>query len=574
MPSPSLLQRLKERKLVQWALAYLAGAFVVFQAIEVLAEPWGISPTIQRGVHIVLLAGLLIALVLAWYHGEKGRQRVSGPELLIVAVLLILGGVTLSLVGEAPASELRSPLRDGDNRPGIAVLPCANMSTAPEDEYLSAALHDEILLQLQKISSLFSIGRTSVLKYSVDPPSTSEIASALGVGFIGECSVQKYGNQIRLIFQLLDGRSGGQLWAQDYDRDLSAGNLFAIQSDIARQVASSMRAVLTPEEQARVDSRPTENLEAYDHYLIARSHLNERNDTGFAEAIDHFREAIQADSAFAQAYVGLAESYVLLAAYDLRVPIEVLGEANTALSKALEIDDGLPEAHATLGLIRLLEWDWPGSEVEFTRAIELLPGYAPAHHWYGLYLIVMGNTEQALREIRQAQHLDPLSPVIATEVGLPAYFAGQFDQALGHFQNAIEMNPSFIAAHSWAGLAQAEIGSFDEAVSECQTAVDLSGRSPRWLADLAFVYAVAEEDERAIEIVRELEQMAHEQYVSPTLFAAVYGELGELDQALAWLEKAYQDRSYLLTRLATDPRFHSLRGESEFQALLQRMGLD
>ncbi len=233
MPDLPLLQRLKQRKIVQRGLAYLAGAFVVFQGVEVMAEPWGISPGVQRGIHIVLLIGLLITLVFAWYHGEKGRQRVSGPELLMVAALLVVAGVALSILGGPEDSPGFAVSREGDDRPGVAVLPCTNMSADPNDEYLAKSIHDEILLKLQKISSLFSIGRTSVLRYAEDPPATPVIASDLGVGFIGECSVQKHGNQIRLIFQLLDGSTGGQIWADDFDQTLTSTNLF----DILRQIA-------------------------------------------------------------------------------------------------------------------------------------------------------------------------------------------------------------------------------------------------------------------------------------------------------------------------------------------------
>jgi TolB-like protein len=457
MPSPSLLQRLKERKIVQWALAYLAGAFVVFQAVEVMAEPWSISPAVQRGIHILLLVGLFITLILAWYHGEKGRQRVSGPELLMVAALLVVAGGVLSMLGReegvstSPAT-VSSSYVQGD-KPGIAVLLCANLSTDPEDEYLAAGLHDEILLKLQKISSLFSIGRTSVLQYAEDPPATNVIASALGVGFVGECSVRKYGSQIRLIFQLLEGNTGGQIWAEDYDMDLTVGNLLDIQSDIARQVAHAVGVVLTGEEQARIDAIPTTNLDAYELYLLGRNRWTTRSPETIREAIGYYEAAIEIDPTFALAHSGIADAYMVLPFYDLTTePLDVYERAKAAATRAYELDPSIGEVHASLGFIsHLYELDWEAAELYLSSAVELVPGYPSAHHWYGSFLSSVGRFEEALEETERALSLDPSSNVLVWASADRLSVVGRTDEARERWRQAITMDPPIL----WAlpGLA-------------------------------------------------------------------------------------------------------------------------
>jgi len=317
MPSPSLLQRLKERKLVQWALAYLAGAFVVFQAVEVLAEPWRISPALQRSVHILLLFGLLLTLVLAWYHGEKGQQRVSGGELLALFAVLMLGGIVLSLL---PTWETPAPQRagidlprpgEGDPRPSVAALPFANLSTDPSDAFLADGIHEEVITQLQKIGGLRPISRTSVMGYREPEQNIRSVASELGVGAILEGTVQKVQERLRVTVQLIDPAADQHLWAETFDQEISMGNLLDIQTEIAQKIASALQLELAPDEQARLATRPTENLEAYQAYLRGRylqgiPHYTEE-DVGRAER--EFTRAVELDSTFALAWLELANAH-------------------------------------------------------------------------------------------------------------------------------------------------------------------------------------------------------------------------------------------------------------------------
>ena len=347
------VQRLKERKLVQWALAYLAGAWVVLQALDALGTPLGLTATIQRVLLVMVMAGFFVTLVLAWYHGEKGRQRVSGPELLMVAALLVIAGVALSILGGPEDSPGLAVSRDGDNRPGVAVLPCENYSTDPEDEFLAASLHDEILLKLQKISSLFSIGRTSVLGYAEDRPATQQIAAELGVGFVGECSVQKYGNQIRLIFQLLDGNTGGQLWAEDFDQTLTSTSLFDVLRQIAQEVSLALQAEITPGEQARISAVPTQNTEAYGLYLRAGDYFDrakyENPRQNLSNAHTLLERATTLDPTFALAFAGLSEVVAGEFLFGIDRSTDALVAQQAAADSALALQPDLPEAHRAAG---------------------------------------------------------------------------------------------------------------------------------------------------------------------------------------------------------------------------------
>jgi TolB-like protein/Tfp pilus assembly protein PilF len=571
---------MKERKLVQWALAYLCGAWVLVEATNLVVEQFSWPQTVGQVVTILAFFGFFVVLVIAWYHGEKDRQWVSGPELLIIALLLLISGGVLSMLGSGEDSpeqpdELAS-LAMEDERPAVAVLPCANMSADPADEYLASSLHDEILLKLQRISSLLSIGRTSVLQYAEDPPATNVIATDLGVGFVGECSVQKYGSQIRLIFQLLDGRTGGQVWADDYDRELTAGNLFDIQSDIAQQIASAMRVVLDPEDQTRIAARPTENTEAHSFYMRGRFFWNKRTEEGFRQAIEYFEQALEEDPSYALAYAGIADSYNFLGWQDLLPSEEVYPLARSAAERALMVDETLSEAHASLAYVKLLyDWDWPSAEEGFRRALELNPDYAEARQWYAEYLAYMGRHDESIAEANRAKMLDPLSLGINHNLGLILYEARHFDLAIEEYQNVLQMDPDFVITHAYLGLAYAEKGMFDDALDEIQKAIDLTeGQSGLYLSTLGFIYASMGKVDEAGETLEELLELSKHRYVAPVSIAIIYGNIGQTDRAFEWMEEGYGVRDDYLMGLRVDPRFDSLRSDTRFPELLLRMGLE
>jgi len=569
--SPSLLQRLKERKLVQWAVAYLAGAFVVFQSVEVMAEPWGISPALQRAVHIVLVIGLFIALVLAWYHSEKGRQRVSGPELLMVAALLVVAGVALTLL--RPQEGTFAPIAlEGDDRPGIAVFPCENWSPDPEDAYFARGIHDEILLRLSRISGLRSVGRESMEWYDERSLPTRQVAQELGVGYLGECSVLKDAerNQIRLTFQLIDGSTGTQIWAENYDEDLTARSIFDIHTDLAGQVARQVGARLTPVEQERLAKRPTESSEAYDLYLRGRDLWWTRGPGALEQAIEVFEAAIAEDPDFALAYAGLAETYAVLPEHTSRSSAKILPLARAAADRALSLAPDLAEAHTASGYIHaVFEWDWEAAERDYVSAIELNPDYATAHQWYAEMLAMNGRWDEAFAEINVAVALDPRSPAANNVMGVMLSLTGKPHEGIQRIQRALAINPELVGPGWSFGYSYLEMGDYVEAASWFDSAASQIGQDPEVHRAVLAALSDSTKIPEAVRAVRETPDFW------PSGKAMLMAYLGQAEEAIAALEQAVEEHAPmpLLIWPKVSPAYEEIRSHPRFQALLRRMNL-
>jgi len=572
-----VFESLKERKLVQWAVAYLAAAYVVFQGIEVLAEPWGITPALQRGLHILLLVGLFITGILAWFHGEKGRQRVSGPELLMVAVVLFVAGLVLSTVmapdeEEAQTGNVRSGTRE-DGRPSIAVLVCDNFSPDPNDAYLAPGLHDEILLRLSRISALKSIGRTSVLRFATNPPATEVIAQELGVDFVGECSVTKAEDRLRLTFQLLDGDNGSQVWADHFDNSLTMANLLGIYSEIAEEVAARVGAVLTSEEKGRIGAGPTGGFEAYDLYLRGRQSHFTWEEEGLNRAVDYFAQAIDRDPHWALPYAAQAESYWQLSFVSSANPSEHLSRARTAAERAVELDPTFGDPLAILAAVRMIEeYDWVEAGSEFARAVELSPGSYTSHLMHGsFFLNAVGEQDLAEGEVRFCMELDPLNIAPGLELAWVYFVGRKHDDAIRQIREGLEVDPNYPMGVALLGLSLEQLSAFDEAVESLERAVGLSPGKPFFGVLLARGYAAAGRGEEAREILSELSSNWPQEYTTPYYMAAAYAALGENDLAFEWLQRAFEVRDPWLVFANRDPVLDGLRLDPRFRDLLRRL---
>jgi TolB-like protein len=463
---PSLLQRLRERKLFQWALAYLAGAWVVFQGTEVLAEPWNLSQSIIRAIHVLLGIGFVLALVLAWYHGERGRQRASGPELLMIAALLAIAAILLAVLG--PQEEVTTtsdvavtppherPSASDGGKPAIAVLPFDNFSPNPNDDYFADGMHEEIIRQLSRISGIKVISRTSVMQYREARPPARQVAAELGVGFLLEGSARKAEDRVRLTVQLIDARRDEHVWADDYDRDLTAAHLFEIQGDVARRVAVSLATRLSSEESRRIETKPTDNLAAYELYMLGRYHFNTRltmGRDGLERAADFYCRAIEADSGFALAYSGLAAlagPRRFFWRFDpAAAPSARRREVQTADSvaawaarRAVAFDSASAEAHTALGIVLMYaERDWEEAEREFLIAIELNPGYVTAYNFYGDLLMFRRRWDEAVVAKAQALALDPLFTIHQWNHAVALWGAGRLSEAGEQFAAVTPRTP-------------------------------------------------------------------------------------------------------------------------------------
>ena len=453
----------------------------------------------------------------------------------------------------------------------LAVLPLVNLSGDPRQEYFADGMTDELIADLASISSLKVISRTSVMRYRRASKPLPDIARELGVDGIVEGSVARSDNHVRIKVQLIEAATDRHLWTQSYDRDMR--DVLALESEVGRDIAERIHVQISPSVPVSVTSQRPVNPEAYELYLKGRYYWNKRTRDALLMALDSFDRAARIDSGYAVAYAGLADTYVLMGLYAGSPPRESYPRARAAALKALKLDERLAEAHASLGRVKLFyDWDWTGAEAEFKRAIELKPSLSTAHHWYSICLRDMGRLEEAVAEAKRALELDPVSLIINTNLGDTFFYAGQFDQAVAQHRNTLLLDESFAPAHLYLGRAYEQKGMLQDAVTEYRKARSIAGEGPYALGDLARGYALAGRRAEATRLLNQVLDLSTGGAGQEPDIALVYLALGDRDQALLYLEKAYKERSGL-NDLKVDPRFGSLHSDVRFQDLLVRLGL-
>jgi TolB-like protein/Tfp pilus assembly protein PilF len=494
------------------------------------------------------------------------RARITG---VAAAGVLAAGFVAAAL----NVAGLRGRLTGGEAAPRItslAVLPLTNLMNDPEQDYFVDGMHEALTAELSKISALKVIARTSTMRYKHTRLPAREIARELRVDGLIEGSVLREGNQVRITVQLIHAPTDRHLWAQSFDREFRS--ILVLYSDVARAIASEIRISVTPEERRSFAvAGSAENPEAYQTYLRGRYHWNRRTEEDFRKAIEHFNRAIELDPRYPPAFTGLADSYSLLGTYEVLPPREAYSRAKAAAVKALEMDARNAEAHTSLAWVRFrYDWDWVGAEQSFRRAIELNPNYATAHHWYARFLAAMGRFAEAEASARRAHELDPLSPIINTVLGEVFLFSRRYDEAIRQLETTLELDSSFAYGVNKLAHAYALKGMYPQAIATSRKASSLPGARPWFLAELGYVYALAGRERDAWRILKELEELSKRRYVSAYTVAHVYIGLGDRQHALDWLERAYEERSSLLTEF-TDPLFDGLREDPQFKDLIRRM---
>jgi TolB-like protein/Tfp pilus assembly protein PilF len=450
----------------------------------------------------------------------------------------------------------------------VAVLPFENFTGNRAQDYLVDGMTDALITDLAQISGLRVISRTSVMLYKGAKKPLPEIARELKVDAVVEGAVARSGQRMRITAQLIHVPTDRHLWARSYERDL--GDILALQGEIARAIAQEIKVELTPQEWVRLTSARLVSPKAYDTFLKARYYFNKQTATGYFKAIRTFEQAIAEEPTYALAYAGMSECYRLLTFWGPLSPQESMPKAEAAARTALELDETLAEAHTALAAIAYrFHYDWSRSEREFRRALELRPNHAECHRMYSVFLWNVGRFEEALSQAQRGQELDPLSP--STNVGSTFLWARQYDRAIAECRRALEMDPDLPHAHFGLGLAYTLRGDFREGIRELRVAVRLSRRNPGYLSRLGHAYAAAGKEREARKVLEELQARSRRQYVSPVGIALVHLGLGDRDEALVWLEKAYQVHDFdLVTR---NPRLDPLRSDPRFQHLLRRVGL-
>lgn len=458
------------------------------------------------------------------------------------------------------------------NKVRLAVLPFENLSSDPKHDYFADGMTDALITELAQISGLRVISRTSVMRFKGARKPLPEIAHELNVEAAVEGSVLPAGDRVRVTAQLIEVSSDRYVWAESYERDLQ--EILALQRKLARAIARGIRVRLTPQEHARLANARILSPEVYQAYLKGRYHWNRRTEEALKKAVSCFEQAIALDASYAPAYAGLADSYGLLAYYSHLSPDEAFPRAKAAIQHALEIDDGAAEAHTSLGYItQMYEWNWSEAEREFKRAVELNPSYATGHHWHATYRMMVGQFDEAIEEIRRAQELDPLSLIINTTVGSILYCARQYDRTIEQCRKTIELDDNFPAPHSYLGRAYLQQSRPDEAIIEFQKALQFSGRSPRFIEELAYAHGVAGNHQKARELLNELNALSERRYVSPYYLSLVHLGMGDTGKAFDHLVQAIKGRSAELVWLKVDPRLDPLRKYPRFTEMLHQIGL-
>ncbi|MBI3859254.1 MAG: tetratricopeptide repeat protein [Thaumarchaeota archaeon] len=461
-------------------------------------------------------------------------------------------------------------------RSRIAVLPFANMSPDSRDSYFADGIYEEIMSTLSRMGGLSVISRTSTMRYKETTKTAGEIGAELSVGSILEGSFRKVNNRIRVTTQLIDSNTDEHVWAQSYDRSL--GDVFEVQSDIAKRVAQALRISLQPSELGRIESIPTKSTEALSLYLNGRRYWSLRTEEGIRRAIYYFGKAVKDDPEYALAYSGLADCYYAGTSYGYFERKTGRKKSRDFTLKALDLDNDLAEAHASLGwgIYHEIDWNWAGAEEELREAIELSPSYATAHQWLSLLLSAQGSHEEAILQARKSLELDPLSKAIRTTVASAYWYAHKSGKAIRELELAAKLDPEFFNFynfHAYLGVIYVGMGEVAHGVRELERAVLLGGNLPVLKADLGYAFGKAGNRKGAAKILEDLQGLRPVEKINPLNIAEVYLGLGEREESLKWLETAFEERVPDFRSQVAGPVFEELRSSPRFMRLLAELGI-
>jgi len=507
--------------------------------------------------------------------GDRGdiASKSAEPKKLLPSLAWKFSAVMLLLLTASLAAwKLHAWNRPSRVIRSLAVLPLESLSSDASQDYFADGMTDELISDLGQISALRVISRTSVMTYKHARKSLPQIARELNVDAVVEGTVLRSGDQVRITAQLIEASTDKHLWSQSYEGELR--DTLALQNQVARAIADQIRINLNPQEQAALKTVKVVNPQAYESFLKGRYFWNKRTADSLKVALAYFRQAIDEDPNYAQAYSGLADTYALLGdwQYAVMTPKEALPKAKAVATKALELDSTLGEAHNSLAFcLDGFDWDFDSAGKEFRQAIELNPGYATAHHWYAWHLSLLGRYNEAIPEMRRAESLDPLSLIINADLAELLVLAHSYDESIEQSRKTIEMDPNFAFAH--IQLAQAYLAKHrnEEAVAELEKAVQLSTGSPASKANLARAYVAVGKRSEAQKLLSDLKKRSSPSSSYAAEISVIYAALGDADQAMNWLEKGYEER--FNPGVLLRPGFDPLRSDPRFEDLVRRIGL-
>jgi TolB-like protein/Flp pilus assembly protein TadD len=564
-------KRARQRKIVQWALGYLAAAWLLLQVLHLLGATYSWPAALMRAIPVTLAGGFLAALVVAWHHGEKGRQRATLLELVTLAFVATATATAAVWLGarSADVGSQAAAAWSADPR-SVAVLPFTNISGDPAQDYFADGITEEILNALSQIRELRVPARASSFFYREQNLPIREIAAQLGVGTVLLGRVRKEGSRVRINAQLIDARDDRHVWSDQFDHE--AHDVFAVQSEIARAVARALHANLSSDSGA-LPGMPRRSAVAHDLYLQGLFYWNRRSSAHLEQAIRYFQEAAQADPTYGEAYAGLAAAHAVapLLIRDRKVS-EAVVSVEAAAARALALDPSLALAHAALGYIYHWQWRWEDAEREFRRALEANPNLPVALQWYGEHLAKLGRGEEGLEQLRRAVAIDPMSAVAHGNLGLVMVLADRIEEGMEQLERTHAMDPSLsfplLVLHKY----HVGSGNVDAAVRTGRLWAELSG-----LADPADVIALSEAVARPEHRPAALRVLGEWQRWPAPPWADIANYLLRMDlpdDAITALEQGYRDRDPMMTTIAASPWYERLRDDPRFRAILADMRLE
>jgi len=554
-----LLAELKRRKVYRVAVVYAVVAFAIWQVAEITFPALHLPEWVLTFVVVIVIIGFPIALVLAW------ALEVTPEGIRRTAPLPPAAGRDGDEAA-APVSTTAEP-----QPASIAVLPFSDMSPERDQEYFCDGMAEELINALTKVKELRVAARTSSFQFKGKSEDVREIARSLGVRSVLEGSVRRAGDRLRVTAQLVTAEDGYHLWSETYERRLE--DVFAIQDEISRAIVDTLRPTLVGEPERDLVRASTQSMEAYDHYLRGRHYWDQRYKVGLEAALKYFEKAVEIDPGFALAYRGIGDCYTVLGIYGFLPPDEGRSKGKAAVFRALELDEGLSEAHASLGFShQFYGFEWDLSEKEYQRAIELSPGNAEAHTWYGILCGAQGRYAEAFERLAIALQLDPLSSYITSMLGVLKIYAGDTEGGISTLEGVVERDPRYLMAVWLLGWGYSCASRFEEAVRSGERALALSDGANFWKGGLAMWYGRAGRRNEALELIDDLSQRMTSEYVSPLMLNWGYLGLGDEEKFFEWLAKAVAEQSPYLFSIHQDLQYDRFRSDPRFTELARKVG--
>ena len=570
-------QELKRRKVLRVITVYAAVAFVILQLVEILAPSLRLPEWTMNFILVLLIVGFIITVIVSWIydiHPEGGIVKTEPTHIVkeedksstsnswkiasYISFVVIVALILFNIIGKSKES-----VDISDSRKTIAVLPFENMSDKSEFAHIGDAITDEIIMQLYKINAFEVRSRTSIMQYKSSDMGSPAIGQELNANYLLEGSAQRHEDQVRIRVQLIHAASDDHIWGEVYEGEWQ--DILDIQINVAKQVASELKTILSPLEIESIESKSTENIEAYNLYLRGRYFYNLKGKENMDQSIELFKRALEIDPDFALAYSGMAASYNYYGQVGISPRKDIMEQAKTAAMEALIIDNTLGEAHAELAWTRVYQdFDWIRGEKGFIRAIELNPNYVSAHAKYAWLLTIVGRHDEAIEEINRAIELDPLSQGLRGALGRMYLYAREYDKALEVFREINEDPPGMDYVNFQIALVLSAKGLHAEAAEVCS-------RVDRHNGDIGYIYGMAGQKEKTQEILDYFIELSENEFVSPTHFTFLYLGLGEKEKAIEWLDKANEQHEGWLLLEKVDPMYDSLRPDPRFQNLLEQM---